>query len=90
MKKLYKFYYDYSNWADFISGMFIEEETVVNQALGKTLLFEFGPNKEDCIEIEFDELCLTEIDVSEEVLKELDKKLKGCLYGHNPLDYIID
>lgn len=90
MKKLYRFYYDYSDYADFLSGMFIEEEEVVKSAYGKTLVFELGPDEEDFIEFEFYEYYLDEINISPEALKELDEKFNGYICGHNPLDYVID
>lgn len=89
MRKLYRFYYDYSDYADFISGMFIENEEVVKKALGKTLLFQFGPHEEDSVELIFEECYLDEIDISPEALKELDEKFNDYICGHNPLDYII-
>lgn len=88
MKKLYRFYYDYSMYSDFISGLFIEEEEVVNQSLGKTLLFKFGESTEEWIEFEFEDYYLTEIDISNSSLHELDKIFNGHLCGHNPLDYL--
>lgn len=89
MRKLYRFYYDYSDYADFISGMFIEDEEVVKNALGKALLFQFGPHEEDSIKFEFEEYHLDVIDISPEALKELDEKFNDYICGHNPLDYII-
>ena len=90
MKKLYNFCHDDSCWADYITGMFIEEEDTINAAIGKTLLFRFGPCDEEWIEIKFDECHLTEVDVSAATLEELDKIFNGHLCGHNPLDYIIE
>lgn len=87
MKKLYKFYYDTLD-INFLSGMFIEDEEVINVAYGKTLFFDLDVLNR--YKIKFDESMIEEISVTSQVIKEFESLFKfGDICGHNPLDYII-
>lgn len=88
MKKLYRFYYDYSDTCEFLSGLFIEEEEKLNKYIGKRLHFDLYGVDKIMSSIILDWEYLEEINVSDSVLEELDKKFNGYICGHNPLDYI--
>ena len=90
MKKLYKFYYDYSDSCEFLSGLFIESEDFLNKCMGKSLYFDIWDAPLELCQFRLDWSFIEEMQVSDSTIKELESKCGCTICGHNPLDYIID
>lgn len=90
MKKLYKFYYDYSDTCEFLSGLFIEEEEIIAQAVGKTLYFDLGNADEETCKFKLDWSYIQEVKLEASTLMDMEKACGLNVCGHNPMDYIID
>lgn len=90
MKKLYRFYYDYSDTCEFLSGIFIEEEEVVKKTIGKRVYFDLWGVDEIMCTFKLNWNHLEEINISDSALEELEKTFNGYICGHNPLDYISE
>ncbi|MFN6431044.1 MAG: hypothetical protein ACLTOT_09880 [Eubacterium callanderi] len=86
-KKLYKFEWD--RWYGKVEGLFVEDEAVVNNAIGKELSFGevlgkwsevYGPLEESDLQVL----------VSDEAEVECLEKYNFIPFGYNPLEYIYE
>ena len=84
-KKLYKF--EWICWHGVVQGLFIEEESIVNDAIGKELYFgdALGKHSEVFGTLEESDL---EVLVSDKEEVEILGKYNFIPFGYNPLDYL--
>lgn len=83
-KKLYAF--EWLDWHGVVQGLFIEEESIVNDAIGKELYFGEVLGKHSEVFGILEE-CDLEILVSDEKEVECLEKYDFIPFGYNPLDY---
>lgn len=90
MKKLYRFSYKYCDTCEYISGLFIADEEVLNQCIGNRLFFDLSNVDIILGTVVLDWHLLEEFNVSDSTLDELQKTFGSCICGHNPLQYIAE
>lgn len=85
-KELYKFEVRVGDAT--ISGMFISTEEEVADLYGKELYFGniLGPESEIAVEMDSD--LFLKLDVSENVIEELEQNCGTSVVGYNPFDYV--
>lgn len=83
-KKLYAF--EWLEWHGVVQGLFIEEESIVNDAIGKEVYFGEILGKHSEVFGILEE-CDLEILVSDEKEVECLEKYDFIPFGYNPLDY---
>lgn len=87
MDKLYKFHWDCGRQGD-VEGVFIADEQEVKDIIGETISFgEILGKHSDIVGI-MEQGDITELDVSENTIKELRKVIGMTISGYNPLYYI--
>lgn len=86
-KKLYKFDWDESY--GLVAGLFIEDESIVNNAIGKELSFGEVLGKHSEVYGTLEE-CDLEVLVSDEKEVEVLEKYNFIPFGYNPLEYIYE
>lgn len=86
-KKLYKFEWD--EIYGLVAGLFIEDESVVNEAIGKEISFGevLGKHSEVYGALKESDL---EVLVSDEEEVEILGKYNFIPFGYNPLEYIYE
>ena len=86
-KKLYKFEWDYDHGV--VKGLFIEDESIVNDAIGKEVFFGevLGKHSEVYGTLEESDL---EVLVSDKEEVEILGKYSFIPFGYNPLEYISE
>lgn len=84
-KKLYAF--EWLDWHGVVQGLFIEEESIVNDAIGKEVYFGEILGKHSEV-VGILEECDLEVLVSDEEEVEILEKYDFIPFGYNPLDYL--
>lgn len=89
MKKLYKFYWDCGRQGD-VEGIFIADEKEIERAIGNEVYFGEILGKHSEIYGVLEDHDISELEVSETTIEELEKVLGRSIVGYNPLDYMED
>lgn len=89
MKRLYSFYWDCGR-SRAVEGLFIEEETVVNEAIGKEVYFGEILGKHSEVYGILEESDLKVLDVLDTTVQDILKTIGSNISGYNPLHYIED
>lgn len=87
MKKLYKFYWDCEREGE-VEGIFIADETELENAIGKNVYFGEILGKHSEVYGVLEKEDIEEMKVSKNTLEELEKILGNSISGYNPLSYV--
>ena len=87
MKKLYKFYWDCERQGE-VEGIFIADETELENAIGKSVYFGEILGKHSEVYGVLEKEDIEEMKVSKNTLEELEKILGNSISGYNPLSYV--
>ncbi|WP_085829092.1 hypothetical protein [Clostridium massiliodielmoense] len=87
MKKLYKFFWDCGRQGE-VEGMFIAEETEVQEVIGEKVYFGEILGKHSEVYGTIEEGEITELEVSETTVREMEEVIGTNISGYNPLHYI--
>lgn len=87
MKKLYKFYWDCERQGE-VEGIFIADETELENAIGKSVYFGEILGKHSEVYGVLEKEDIEEMKVSKNTLEELEKILGNSISGYNPLNYV--
>ena len=89
MKKLYRFYLDCGRMGS-LDGLFIAEDTVVAEAMGKDIYYGECLGKHSEITCELDAAHLTVKSEDQEFISKLEELLGTTLSGFNPINIYLD
>ena len=89
MKKIYKWYLDCGRMGT-LDGIFIEDDAIVDAAIGKKYYFDepLGKHSEVSGELVADELTVLSDD--QEFIEKFEKIMSKTPSGFNPLEYLED
>lgn len=88
-KRLYKFYLDCGRMGS-LEGLFIEEESVVDAAMGKDAWYDepLGKHSEIMYTLSYDEIEV--VDVPEDFVANVEKYIGTEISGYNPVQTVLE
>ena len=87
MRKLYRFYLDLRRMGC-VEGLFVEEESVVKESIGKMVYFGEILGKHSDVQGELEEKHLTVVSEDQDFITKLEELLGSNVSGYNPLSYM--